>query len=292
MERVFDPMNKLLIDQSKELVKVRSQMKSAEEKLTAAQIDKTRAQAQVTRAQSAVRVTSEQIDATMNALASLDAQACNTDPKNGPAIRRLSAEQSDLGIQRRALEGQKQREQEQLAEAEKAVSAATLALAQAEDALKKARSVAQECEFDAQEARYVANGDPLPKHLLDRKTFRERMESDDHLRKVRNTWELAQREWDSVVRPTLSREKHDHELQQIFDRLWAEKYGGKPPSEEPPPPAVKTEPPSEKPLQPGEHGWGRHRAQSFESRVTPPVPAKGFSGGTESGYDPFAPEHD
>jgi len=280
-------MTELSVDRTNE---AQAEVKTAEHALVIAQAADLRAKSEALRTEVAKRATDAQLGTVASALASLDAQACNADPKNGPAIRRLSAEQSDLGIQRRALEGQKQREQEQLAEAQAQVDAASAALRVAEDTLQKARGHLTDCERDALVARKVAAGEPLTQYEAERVAFRERMEEEDHLRKVRYTWDLAQREWDSVVRPTLSREKHDHELQLMFDRLWAEKYGGKPPSAEPSPPAVETEP-AKKPLAANEVAWGTH-ARSFDSAPAP-VAGVGFKGGTGKGeYDPFAAEND
>jgi len=285
-------MTELSVDHPNEAVtKAQVEFKQAQHDRDVKQAGVIRAQAEVIRAQIAVRATSEQIDATMNALASLDAQVLNTDSKNGPAIRRLSAEQSDLGIQRRALEGQKQREQEQLKQAQADASVASAAFSAAEDALKKARDHLTDCEYDAQEARYLKAGEALPPHLAERKAFREHMEAEDHMRKVRSCWDEVERRYvTNLGERSPSIEEKTSMLERQFEVVWAERHGGKPASAEPSLP--RADRPAPKALAENEIGWGRH-ARPFDSAPVPVASVERVRGGTGKGeYDPFAAEND
>jgi hypothetical protein len=283
---------------SKVLAKAQATVKRREEELAAAQDQAMRKDEKVAVEESKVRITIAQLGDTENGLASIDSKVRSTDPNDADAIRWLANERSILETRRLALEGRQHREQAELQQAQADASAAHVTVRALEEAVQKAKDHVASCAYDDQEARTVAAGEPLSKFLAERREFRERMEAEEHLRKVRNTWELAQGEWDSVVRPTLSRERHDHELQLIFDRLWAEKYGGgKPPSTEPSSEELylaeqralrerleKEEPPdTNNPIK-----W-KHRASP--SHMPPSrVSVEKVRGGTEAQWDPFAEE--
>jgi len=275
------------IDQAnKASAKAQAEVKRAEDGHAIAKSEDIRAKEKVAVAQSALSVTAAQLADVVKALAAIDSKARSIDANDSDAIRWLANERLIVETERLAREGRRQREQAQLEQAQAQASAASAAVTRAEEVLQAARDHLTDCTYDDQETRYVAAGEALPQHLADRKTFRERMEEEDHMRKVRWTWELAQREWDSVVRPTLSREKHDHELQLIFDRLWAEKYGGKPASAEPSPPKADESPKTDGPLAAGDVKW-KHRASPSHA---PMASVEKITGGTEPGWDPFADE--
>ena len=272
-------MAELSVDQTRDAyMKAQAEVKRAADDLAVKQSEVIRAQAEMATAK-----TSEQINATTRSLAALDTQARDTDPANDPALRRLANERATAETKLLALQGCKQREQAQLGKAETDVVKAEHALAQAKTLLQKAKDDATSAMYDAEEARLIAAKEPLPQHLAERAAYRERMEEREREREIRSCRDAAYRRYlANIGERCPSIEEKMRMEDELFNLVWAERHGEKPPKTAPS--LVQTE--SRQPLKSGEQGWGQH-LHSFDSRG-PPVPVRTVRGGAEETWDPFA----
>lgn len=283
----------------------KAEVKRTEKGHAIAKAEDERAKERVAVAQSAKHITVAQLDDTANGLASLEAKVHTTDPNDADAIRWLVSEREILKTKRQALEGRLQREQEQLAKAEADASVASAAFRAAEESLQKARDHLTDCEYDAQEARYLKAGDPLPGHLAERRERRLRQEEQDRKRQSEADWNTVTRLWDPGE-AVLSHDQHTAAQRMLFDYIQDERRAGRRPSDKQlvdrmkevimdarmtDIQAVPQQPEVGKQLQAGEQGWGHH-ARSFDSAPAP-VAGVGFKGGTGKGeWDPFSKEND
>jgi len=284
------------IDQANKVAKAQAEVKSATDDLAVKQ-------SEVFRAQAAEEEIRARLQGVQRELVALDAQACSTDPNDEPALHRLSTEQSFLETQLAALEGAAKRAKAAREKAQDLDSAASASVVSAEQVLKRARSAAQECEFDAQEARYRAAGEPLPQHLAERAAFRERIAEEDRQRESRSIWNEVTGLWDSGE-AVLSHDQHTAAQRMFFDYIQGERRAGRRPSDKQLVDRMKevimdarmtdiravprqTETPSHDQADPGDVRWRKTLAPSH-----PAASIGKISGGTETTYDPFSKEND
>jgi len=278
---------------NKTLVKAQREEKQAKEDRDAQHSEDTRAQAEVIRAQAAEQEIRTQIEGVRRERASLDAQVRITDQTNEPAMRRLGAERYSLDTRLLALEGAADRAKDQLGKAEAKASAARDALRAAEEALQKARAHVTDCEHDAQEARLIAAGEPLPKYLEERRAWRQRLEEEDHQREVRYTWAEVDRLWATQVPPTYSRDEFERRKGLLFDLVRAAKPG-EPKADEVRRVVCERNYPGEpkaraSPLESGEQRWAsRQDSAPAPLAVELARPNTRIIGGTEASWDPFS----
>src|SRR5467141_1776013 len=243
-------------------VKAQAEVKRAENAVAIAKAEDERAQEVEARAQSAKRITVAQLDETANGLASIEAQERGTDPNDNDAIRWLVNERAIAETTRRALEGRRQREQEQLEKAQADANTASAAVERAKAALEKARAHLSDAQDDAWEARLIAAKEPLPQHLEVRRAWRQRQEEIERQRERDLCWDEARRRYlANIGERCPSIEEKMRMEDELFNLVWAERHGEKPPKTEPSP-VVRREPP--RALQSGEQGWGRH-LHAFDS---------------------------
>jgi len=270
---------------SKALATARSEEKQAKDDHDAALTAKTRADKTLASAQSAERVVDTQREAVQRERAALIALVASSDQTNEPAMHRMGAERYVLDTRLEALDGAAERAKAAREQAQADASAAHAAVRAAEENLQKARARLSDAQDDAWEARLIAAKESLPRHLQERAAYRERMEEREREREIRFCRDEAYRRYlANIGERCPSIEEKMRMEDELFNLVWAERHGEKPPK--PAPSLVQTE--SRQPLKSGEQGWGQH-LHSFDSRG-PPVPVRAVRGGTEGTWDPFKDE--